>query len=101
MMCPPYPTWVGWYGPWTLPPMHFHLGWPGPAGGFGHRGYHDDHYGGVGQQQTRQANRTIQNAKPNHPVPQKTTEAPWQPHKQSEQGSKDARDQRAIKIRKG
>jgi hypothetical protein len=52
IMYPPYPPWVGWYGPWTPPPMPFHLGWPGPAGGFGHRGYQagDSHYAGVDQQ---------------------------------------------------
>jgi hypothetical protein len=88
-----YPPWVGWYGPWTPPPMHFHLGWLGLASGFGHRGYHtrDGHYTSVGQQQTRQANRTIQNAKPDHLVPPETTEAPGQPHKQSMRGSEDAR----------
>jgi hypothetical protein len=71
--------------------MHFHLGWPGPAGGFGHIGCHtgDDNYGGVSQRQTRQANRTVQNAKSEHPVPSKTTEALEHPHKQSVWGSKD------------
>jgi hypothetical protein len=79
-----YPPWAEWYGLWVLPLMHFHLGWSGPAGGFGHEGYHigDGRDGGVGQQQTRQKNRIVRNAKPDHPVSLKTTEAPGQPHKQ-------------------
>jgi hypothetical protein len=63
--------------------MHFNLGWLGTAGGFGHKGYQagDDHYVGVGQQQTRQANCTVQNAKLDHPIPPKTIKALGQPHK--------------------
>jgi hypothetical protein len=88
-----YPPWAGWYNPWTPPPMHFHLGCPGPAGSFCHKGYYarDGHYAGVGQHQTRWANRIVQNAKPNHSVPMKTTEAPGQPDKESMQGLEDAR----------
>jgi hypothetical protein len=55
MMYPPCLPWEGWYGPWVLVPMHFHLGLLGLAGGFDHEGCHaeDRRYGGVGQQQTR------------------------------------------------
>jgi hypothetical protein len=55
MMYPPYPPLARWYGLWTPPPMHCHLGWLGPAGGFGNRGYRtgDGYYGGVVQQQIR------------------------------------------------
>jgi hypothetical protein len=59
MMYPPCPPWVGWYSLWTLPPMHFHPGWSGPAGGFGHGGFHagDSCYGSIGHQQDRKALR--------------------------------------------
>jgi hypothetical protein len=89
MMYPPCPPWVGWYGSWTLPPMHFHLEWLGPIEDFGHRGYYtrNGRYGSVSHRQdrkaSRQKNRTAQNMKPDHPVPSKTTEALGQPHKQS------------------
>jgi hypothetical protein len=36
MMFLPCPPWAGWYGVWVPPPMHFHLGWSGPIGGFDH-----------------------------------------------------------------
>jgi hypothetical protein len=93
MKYPPCSPWEGWYSPWTPPPMQFHLGWLGPAGGFCHRGYHigDGHYRGVVQQQIRQKNQTIWNAKPDHPVSPKTIETPEQPHKQSVQRMEDAR----------
>jgi hypothetical protein len=53
MMYPPCPSRAGWYGPWAPPPMDFHPGWLGLAGGFDHMGYYigDSHYGSVGQQQ--------------------------------------------------
>jgi hypothetical protein len=59
MMYPPCPPWVGWYGPWAPPLMHFHLGWPGPVEGFGHRGYYagDDRYIHAGHQQDMRALR--------------------------------------------
>jgi hypothetical protein len=103
MMYLPCSPWAGWYGLWTPPPMHFCLGWPGPAGGFGHGGHDtgDGHYGGVSQQRTRQENWTVRNAKPDHPVPSKTIEAPWQLHKQSVRGSEDARRMGAVRVRKG
>jgi hypothetical protein len=57
MMYPPCPPWAGWYGPWTLSPMHFHPGWSGPAEDFGHGGYYtgDDCYGSVDHQHDRKA----------------------------------------------
>jgi hypothetical protein len=36
MMYPPCHPWVGWYGPWASPPMHFHPGWSVPTEGFGY-----------------------------------------------------------------
>jgi hypothetical protein len=54
MTYPPYPPWVGWYGPWAPPPMHFHPGWLGPTGGFGHRGY----YIGNGVKEVSASSRT-------------------------------------------
>jgi hypothetical protein len=68
--------------------MHFHLGWLGPAEGFGHGDYYtgDGRYGSVGHQQDRKAPRqknwTIQNAKPDHTVSPKATVAFGQQHKQ-------------------
>jgi hypothetical protein len=76
IMFPPCPLWAGWYGPWVPPLMHFHPGWSGPAQGFGHGGYYarDGCYRHINHQQGREAsgqeNRTIQNAKPDHPVSQ-------------------------------
>jgi hypothetical protein len=92
MMYLPCPPWMGWYDLWTHPSMYFHPGWSGPGRGFGHRGYHagDDYYGGVGQQQTRQENWIVQNAKLDHSVPPQSTEALGQLHKQSVRGSQDA-----------
>jgi hypothetical protein len=81
LSCPP---WVGWYGPWTLPPMHFHLRWSGPIEHFGHRGYYirDGRYMNVGHQQGRMAskqeNRTVRNAKSDHPVSPKAITASGQ-----------------------
>jgi hypothetical protein len=40
MMFTPCSPWAGWYGPWGLPPMHFHLGWLGHSRGFDLRGYY-------------------------------------------------------------
>jgi hypothetical protein len=57
--------------------MHFHLGWSGPAKGFGHGGYYtrDGCYIHIGHQQGKEAlgqeNRTMRNAKPDHSVFQK------------------------------
>jgi hypothetical protein len=88
MMCLPYLPWTGWYGPWTPSPMHFHPGWSGLTEGFGHGCYYtgDGRYESVGHQQGRKAprqlNRTVQNAKPNHPVSSKATAASGQQHKQ-------------------
>jgi hypothetical protein len=50
---------VGWYGPWTLSPMHFHPRWLGPAEGFDHGGYYigDVRYGSVDHQKGRKALR--------------------------------------------
>jgi hypothetical protein len=82
MMYPPCPPWVGWYGPWTPPPMHFHPGWSRPTQGFGHGGYYagDDRYKHVDHQHDRkssgQENWTIRNAKPNHPVSGEATVVP-------------------------
>jgi hypothetical protein len=96
MMYPPCPPWVGWYGLWTLLPMHYHPGWSGPAEGFSHEGYYtgDGCYGSIGHQQgrksQRQKNQIVQNSKPNHPVSPKTTETLEQPHKQSVQRLLDA-----------
>jgi hypothetical protein len=65
MMYSSCPPWAGWYGPRALPPMHFHPGWPGSAGGFDHGGYYirDGHHGSVGQQQDKgghmQENRIV------------------------------------------
>jgi hypothetical protein len=62
LLCPP---WVGWYRPWALPLMHFHLRWSILAEDFGHRGYYvgDDGYRYVGHQQDsrtpRQENRMV------------------------------------------
>jgi hypothetical protein len=90
MMCPP---WAGWYEPWAPPPMHFHLGWSGPAQGFGYEGYYagDGRYGHTGHQQDRRAsrpeNRTAQNAKPDHPVSQEATTTPG--HRQEQEAPKD------------
>jgi hypothetical protein len=84
-LCPP---WMGWYSPWTLPQMHFHPGWSGPIEGFGHGGYYkgDCHYESVGHQQDgkapRQENRTVRNAKPDHPASPKAITASGQQHKQ-------------------
>jgi hypothetical protein len=46
----PCPPWVGWYGPWALPPMPLHPGWLGPTGCFGFGGFYagDDRYRHVG-----------------------------------------------------
>jgi hypothetical protein len=96
MMYLPYPPWAGWYGLWTPLPMHFHPRWSRPTEGFGCGGYYtgDDRYRSIDHQQgrksPRQENRTVQNDKPDHPVPSKATEAPGHPHKQSVRGSKDA-----------
>jgi hypothetical protein len=66
MMYPPCPPWAGWYGPWTPPSMHFHIG--------------NNRYGHVGHEQGRKAsgqeNQIVQNAKPDHPVFQKAAAAP-------------------------
>jgi hypothetical protein len=86
MMYPPCPSWVGWYEPWAPLSMHFHLGWSGPAKGFGHEGYYarDDHYRYVDHQQDRRAsgqeNRIVQNVKPDHLVYLKTAAAPSHCH---------------------
>jgi hypothetical protein len=67
--------------------MHFHLGWSGPARGFGHGGYYveDDCYEGVGHQEERRAprqeNRMVRNPKPDGPVSPKTTAALGQQHR--------------------
>jgi hypothetical protein len=59
--------------------MHFHLGWSRPTQSFVHGGYYvgDGHYGYVGHQQGRgasgQENRTVRNAKPDHPVFEEAT----------------------------
>jgi hypothetical protein len=88
MMYPSCPPWTGWYGPSTLPLLHFHLGWSGLAEGFGHRGYYtgDGRYGSVGHQQDRKAQRQenwiIQNIKSDHPVSPNATAASGQQHKQ-------------------
>jgi hypothetical protein len=88
MMYPPYPPWMGWYGLWTSAPVHFHLGWSGPAKGFGHEGYYttDICYRSVGHQQDKEAsrhkNRIVQNAKSDHPVSLKATTVSGQQHKQ-------------------
>jgi hypothetical protein len=88
MMYPSCPPWAGWYGPWALPPMHFHLEWSGPASGCVHGAYYtgDDRYRSVGQQQDRrghrQENRTVQNPKLDHPVSLKAPAASGQQHKQ-------------------
>jgi hypothetical protein len=77
-----------WYGPWTLPLIHFNSRWSEPAEGFGHGDYciGDDCYGSVGHQQDRKAprqkNQTVRNAKRDHPVSLKTTTASDQQHKQ-------------------
>jgi hypothetical protein len=73
--------------------MHFHSGWSGHAEGFGHEGY----YVGGGryryishQQDTRvlgHENRTVWNAKPDHPVSPKTATSPSHRHKR--EASKD------------
>jgi hypothetical protein len=74
MMYTPCPPWAGWYIPWALSSMPFHLGWLGPAEGFGYGGYYtgDDRYGHVGHQQDsrilRQENRMVWNPKPDVPV---------------------------------
>jgi hypothetical protein len=84
MMYPPCPPWVGWYGPWALPPMHFHPGWSGPSEGFGHICYNigDNRYGSAGHQQDRrtlrQENRMVQNPKPEGPISPKTATTPDQ-----------------------
>jgi hypothetical protein len=59
MMYPPCPPWARWYEPWAPPLMHFHLGWSGPAEGFGHGGYYagDGRYRSVGRQQDRRPPR--------------------------------------------
>jgi hypothetical protein len=88
MMYPSCPPWTGWYGPSTLPLLHFHPGWSGLAEGFGHRGYYtgDGRYRSVGHQQDRKAPRQenwiIQNIKSDHPVSPNATAASGQQHKQ-------------------
>jgi hypothetical protein len=88
MMYPPCPPLAGWYGTWTLLPMHFHLGWSGPAEDFDHGGYYtgDGHYESVGHQQDsktpRQETQIVQNAKPDHLISSKATTASGQQHKQ-------------------
>jgi hypothetical protein len=68
--------------------MPFHLGWLGPAEGCGYRGFYvgDDRYRHVGHQQDRgapgQENRTVQNAKPDHPVSQGAAVVPSHRHEQ-------------------
>jgi hypothetical protein len=72
MMYLPCSPWVGWYGPWAPPSMHFHPGWSGPTQGFDHGGYYigDGRYEHAGHQQDRRAsgqeNRTVWNAKTDH-----------------------------------
>jgi hypothetical protein len=74
MMYPPCHPWAGWYGPWALPPMPFHLGWSGPTKCFGYGDYNagDGCYRCVGHQQDsgipRQENRMVQNPKLDGPV---------------------------------
>jgi hypothetical protein len=81
MTYPSYPPWVGWYGPWTPPAMHFYPGWSRPTQGFGHRGYYtrDSRYESVGHQldrkTSRQENWTVWNAKPDHLVSPTATTA--------------------------
>jgi hypothetical protein len=82
MMYPPCSPWVGWYGPWAPPPMHFHPRWLGPAEGFGHGGYYvgDDCYGYVSHQQdnwtSSEENWMVQNSKPDGLISMKTAAAP-------------------------
>jgi hypothetical protein len=68
--------------------MHFHPGWSGPTEVFGHGGYYtgDGRYESVGHQEDRKAsrkkNRTVRNAKLDHPVSPKAIAASGQQHKQ-------------------
>jgi hypothetical protein len=86
MVYPPCPPWAGWYGPWASSSMPFHPGRSGHAEGFGFGGFYagDGHYGHVGHQQDRgaprQENRTVQNAKSDHPVSQGAAAAPGHRH---------------------
>jgi hypothetical protein len=99
MMYPPCPPWAGWYGPWALPPMHFHSGWSGPTQGFGHEDYYagDGRYEHVSHQQDRrslgQENRTVRNDKPDHPVSQEAVLAPGRQHELEASKSGSSADQ--------
>jgi hypothetical protein len=94
MMYPPCPPWAGWYGLWAPPSIPFHPGWLEPVEGFGSGGFYagDDHYGYVGHQQDRgapeQENRTVRNAKSDHPVSQGAVAAPshWRKQKALKDG---------------
>jgi hypothetical protein len=88
IMYPPCPSWMGWYGPWASPLMHFHPEWSRATMSFVHEDYYtgDSCYGSVDHQQDRrgprQENRTVWNVKLDHPVSSKTATAPGQQHKQ-------------------
>jgi hypothetical protein len=107
MMYPPCPPWVGWYRPWTPPPMHFHSRWSRPTQGFGHGGYYigDGRYRHVGHQQGRKAsgqeNWTVRNAKSDHPVSQKAAVAPSHQQEQVTPNGSSVNQQGSIQGKAG
>jgi hypothetical protein len=107
MMYPPCPPWVGWCGPCTAPPMHFHPGGSGPTQGFGHGCYYtgDSRYRHIGHQHGRKAsgqeNWIVRNVKPDHPISQEAVVAPSHQQEQETPNGSSVDQQGSIQGKEG